>query len=139
MERNIIFHINETKLYEDLILMEGIYPVLFTCIDDFGNTYLSVCYRADGIKTCWLLAKTNPEKIIDLLSNKVTIRELFESDELWSIRSIKDEENMYVEKIEDYRLFDPAAFPAEGEYLDADNGEFVKEISVLQQRLSGHP
>lgn len=138
MGKQVLFQINEMKLYEDLVLVENIYPVLFTCIDNFGNTYLSVCYYADGIKTCWLLAKINPEKIIDLLSNKVTIRELFESDKLWSIRSIKGEEKMLVEKITDYRSFVPAAFPAKGEYMDADSGEFAEEISVLRQRLARH-
>lgn len=138
MNKDVLFQISGVKLYEDLILVENIYPVLFTCIDDFLNTYLSVCYYADGTKTCWLLAKTAPEKIINLLSNKVTIRELFESDELWLVCSTEDEENIYVEKIADYRSFDPAAFPVKGEYMDADSGEFTEEISVLQQRLASH-
>lgn len=138
MNKDVSFKISGVKLYEDLILVENIYPVLFTCIDDFWNTYLSVCYYADGVKTCWLLTKTDPEKLIALLSNNVTIRELFESDELWSVCSTEDKENIYVEKIADYRSFDPAAFPAEGEYIDADNGEFEEEISVLQQRLASH-
>lgn len=138
MNKDVLFQISEIKLYEDLILVENIYPVLFTCIDDFWNTYLSVCYYADGVKTCWLLTKTDPEKLIALLSNKVTIRELFESDELWSVCSTEDEENIYVEKIADYRSFDPTVFPVEGEYMDADSGEFTEEISVLQQRLASY-
>ena len=138
MKGNIIFRISDQNLYIDLILVENIYPVLFTCLDDYKNMYISVCYYADGTKTCWLLTKTDPEKLIALLSNKVTIRELFESDELWSVCSTEDEENIYVEKIADYRSFDPVAFPVKGEYMDADSGEFTEEISVLQQRLTSH-
>ena len=99
MRQNAIFKINNQNLYEDLILIDDIYPVLFTCVDDFENTYLSICYFADPSKILWLVTKTAPERVIDLLNNKVTIRELFESDELWAICKSKNEE-IQVKRIE---------------------------------------
>lgn len=134
MRQNAIFKINNQNLYEDLILNDDIYPVLFTCVDDFENTYLSICYFADPSKILWLVTKTAPERVIDLLNNKVTIRELFESDELWAICKSKNEE-IQVKRIEDCKNFDKNAFPAEGEYMDADTGEFEEEISILKKRI----
>lgn len=66
--------------------------------------------------------------------NKVTIRELFESDELWEICKSKNEE-IQVKRIEDCKNFDENAFPAEGEYMDADTGEFEEEIAILKKRI----
>ena len=134
MRQNAIFKINNQNLYEDLILNDDIYPVLFTCVDDFENTYLSICYFADPSKILWLVTKTAPERVIDLLNYKVTISELFESDELWAICKSKNEE-IQVKRIEDCKNFDKNAFPAEGEYMDADTGEFEEEISILKKRI----
>lgn len=134
MRQKIIFKINNQNLYEDLILIDNIYPVLFTCVDDLANTYLCSCYFADPSKTLWLVTKTEPECVIDLLNNRVTIRELFESDELWAICKSKNEE-IQVKRIEDYKNFDEKAFPAEGEYMHADTGEFEEEIAILKKRV----
>lgn len=134
MRQKIIFKINNQNLYEDLILIDNIYPVLFTCVDDLENTYLCSCYFADPSKILWLVTKTDLESVIDLLINKVTIRELFEFDELWEICKSKNEE-IQVKRIEDCKNFDENAFPAEGEYMDADTGEFEEEITILKKRI----
>lgn len=135
MKKNVMFRINDRNLYEDLIFVDYIYPVLFTCVDDFENTYISACYFADASKTLWLLAKTDPKLLIDLLNNKLTIRKLFETDELWAICKEKNR-NIQVKKIEDRNAFDQKAFPAAGEYMDSDIGEFDEEITVLKKRIS---
>ncbi|WP_455190081.1 hypothetical protein [Eubacterium ramulus] len=134
MRQKIIFKINNQNLYEDMILIDDIYPLLFTCVDDLENTYLCSCYFADPSKILWLVTKTDLESVIDLLINKVTIRELFESDELWAICKSKNEE-IQVKRIEDCKNFDEKAFPAEGEYMDADTGEFEEEIAILKKRV----
>ena len=133
--RNVVFQVNNKNLYEDQILLDYIYPVLFTCVDDFENMYISVCYNADASKTCWLLAKVDPVQVIDLLENKVTIRRLFECNDLWNISKIANNSHKCVEKILDYREFDSEAFPAEGEYMDADEDEFAEEIEVFKKRI----
>ena len=80
------------------------------------------------------MTKADSESVIDLLINKVTIRKLFESDELWAICKLKNEE-IQVKRIEDSKHFDKNAFPAEGEYMDTDIGEFEEEIAVLKRRI----
>lgn len=133
--KNVVFNVDNTNLYQDQVFFEGIYPVLFTCIDDYKNMYLAVCYQSDASKTCWLLAKVNPCQVIDLLQNKATIKELFECENLWNICKIANNSEKLVEKIKDYRNFDQTAFPVEGIYMDADTDEFSKEIELLKQFL----
>ena len=136
MMKNVVFKINNICLYEDQILLDYIYPVLFTCIDDFDNMYLSVCYDAEVSKTCWLLAKVSPDQVISLLENRVTIRELFECKDLWYICKYANSSEKYVEKIKDYKNFDQDAFPAKGEYMDAEEDEFLEEIELFRNRIS---
>lgn len=136
MMKNVIFKINNICLYEDQILLDYIYPVLFTCIDDFDNMYLSVCYDAEASKTCWLLAKVSPDQVISLLENRVTIRELFECKDLWYICKYANSSEKYVEKVKDYKNFDQDAFPAKGEYMDAEEDEFLEEIELFRNRIS---
>ena len=135
MKQKVMFRINNQNLYEDLVFIDGIYPVLFTCVDSLKYTYLCACYFADHSKTLWLVTKTEPERLIELLNNKETIREMFESDELWMICKSKSKKYIQVIKIADLKNFDKNAFPAEGEYMDADAEEFVEEISILKKRI----
>ena len=135
MEQKAMFRVNNQNLYEDLVFIDDIYPVLFTCVDDLENTYLSTCYFADHSKTLWLVTKIEPERVINLLNNKVTIRELFESDELWMICKSKSKKEIQVKQIADCKNFDKNAFPAEGEYMDVDEEEFEEEISILKKRI----
>ena len=135
MEQKAMFRVNNQNLYEDLVFIDDNYPVLFTCVDDLENTYLSTCYFADHSKTLWLVTKIEPERVINLLNNKVTIRELFESDELWMICKSKSKKEIQVKQIADCKNFDKNAFPAEGEYMDADEEEFEEEISILKKRI----
>lgn len=135
MMKNVVFKVDNKELYEDQVLLDYIYPVLFTCVDDFDNMYISVCYDADISKTCWLLAKVKPVQVIDLLENKITIREMFECDDLWNICKLSHSSEKNVEKIKDYKTFDSKAFPAKGEYMDADEGEFSEEIEIFKNRI----
>ena len=135
MMKNVVFKVDNKELYEDQVLLDYIYPVLFTCVDDFDNMYISVCYDADASKTCWLLAKVKPVQVIDLLENKITIREMFECDDLWNICKLSHSLEKNVEKIKDYKTFDSKAFPAKGEYMDADEGEFSEEIEIFKNRI----
>lgn len=135
MEQKAMFRVNNQNLYEDLVFIDDIYPVLFTCIDNLRNTYLCACYFADSSKTLWLVTKTEPERVIELLNNKETIREMFESDELWMICKLKSKKEIQVKQIADWKNFDKNAFPEEGEYMDADEEEFEEEISILKKRI----
>lgn len=65
------------KLYMDLILFEGRYPMLFTCTDDGGNLYICSQYNVDGEKRAWVVGKTTSAKVIAMLSDRLTIREAF--------------------------------------------------------------
>ena len=130
-----IFKIDSLDLKLDIVLVDFIYPVLFTCVDDYDNMYIVSCYLADSKTKEWLIAETSPEKVISLLQNETTIRDLFFNTNLWqailkaentvpSIRHVKADE------------LDSHIFPTEGEFMDADPDEFTTEIQQLSKRIN---
>ena len=64
-------------LYLDMVFVEYVRPVLFTCMNKKGELYLCTCCYADGQKVEWLAAQTTEKDLINLLENRATIRSLF--------------------------------------------------------------
>ena len=54
----------------------GKYPVLFTCKND-KDIYLFICYYVNSEKIKWIGTRTTYDNLIDLLENKITIRDAF--------------------------------------------------------------
>ena len=54
----------------------GKYPVLFTCKND-KDIYLFICYYVNSEKIEWIGTRTTYDNLIDLLENKITIRDAF--------------------------------------------------------------
>ncbi|WP_312279650.1 DUF6575 domain-containing protein [Oscillibacter sp.] len=123
------------KLYMDLILFEGRYPMLFTCTDDGGNLYICSQYNVDGEKHQWVVEKTTSAKVIAMLSDRLTIREAFGEREENVFRVIRYSGNQTpsVQEI----TFEEASreiLPTAGAYMDSDEGEFDEEIWELRKR-----
>ena len=54
----------------------GKYPVLFTCKND-KDIYLFICCLVNSEKIKWIGTRTTYDNLIDLLENKITIRDAF--------------------------------------------------------------
>lgn len=67
-----IFH--DIKI--DKILFESSYPILFTCIEN-RNIYLFICCVNNSDVTKWIGTKTSFPNLIELLTNKIAIRDTF--------------------------------------------------------------
>lgn len=128
------FKIGKHELYEDMILVDYIYPVLFTCVDDDDNIYIVACYCANSKEMKWLISKTTPRKIIDLLKNELSIREMFSEKYLWLGCQLKGESDPKVVSAK-YDEIEASAFPTAGAMMDAEDGEFDTEIEELAKRL----
>lgn len=111
----------------DKIFFESYFPIIFTCINKSNQLFFVVCCKnnQDGCK--WLICKTEPEKIVQLLKNKITVRNvLLESSERFSLNYIHNE----------YIFDDTAAdfnensiyLPKKDSFMYPDEGEFDKEI-----------
>lgn len=67
-----IFH--DIKI--DKILFESSYPILFTCIEN-RNIYLFICCVNNSDETKRIGTKTSFPNLIELLTNKIAIRDTF--------------------------------------------------------------
>lgn len=120
-------------LYYDFILLEFIYPVLFTCVDDEENMYLVSCPCADSSMQKWILTKTTPTVVEELLTDKITIRDAFvSSDKKWLIEKTASGTSIHA-----VRNFTDTDLPTAGYYMEAEDGEFDDEISVMRERQDG--
>lgn len=139
MRRNLqlFLNVDEHSLYMDLILVECRQPILFTCIDEKSHMYLVTCFRADSQERDWLIAETEPERIISLLSNELTIRDAFPAGDcaVYWVTKARDMERLSVRKCRADEI--PGEFfPTPGMFMDADEGEFKEELAELRMRAA---
>lgn len=127
------FRIDSHCLEIDQIFVEYIYPVLFTCIDESDNLYIVACYSADAEKAEWIIAETSPEDVIKLLTNKLSIREMFMKSVCWTAIQYAGAEYPTCTKTA-FANLDPKVLPTAGEYMDADPDEFDEEIKLMKKR-----
>ena len=65
------------KLYIDKILFETYLPILFTCKNDMNDIFICVCCQDNENGKKWLISETDGKVIVELLQNKLSIREAF--------------------------------------------------------------
>lgn len=122
------------QLYYDRILLDGDAPVLFTCKNVISQLYYCVCiYNVLGAQE-WLITKTTPKAMCDLLKNQITMRQAITvEDKIWFAKEKPNERISW-----DYKPvkdFPEDYLPTDGMYMDADGDEFDEEIrhyNILQ-------
>lgn len=134
---NKIFDFTETGVLKlDKIFFESYYPILFTCISEKKDIFLCVCCQADSNVRKWLITDVSPRTIIELLSNKITIRESFLKDEgsKYTVIYNMEDENFEIEEnnIKDWDEENSMDLPTAGEYMDAEEDEFLEEIEYFK-------
>lgn len=117
----------------DVILFEGAYPILFTCKSE-SDIYMFICCEFDGKNVKWIATKTDYKNLINLLRDKISIRESFlnGSNTMFAIdfngvdvlckELLKSEINSNI-------------LPSAGQYMGAEKGEFFEEILIFEERL----
>ena len=137
------FDFKETgSLKLDKIFFESYYPILFTCITEKNDLFLCVCCQADLNIRKWLVTNVSPSTIIELLSNKLTIRESFLKDRgaKYSIIYSMEDRNYQIEQdnAEDWDEVESINLPTVGEYMDAEGDEFLEEIRYFEDMENGN-
>ena len=115
------------QLYYDCILLDGDAPVLFTCKNIMSQLYYCVCiYNVIGAQE-WLITKTTPKVMCDLLKNTITMRQAITvEDKIWFAKEKPNGRISWDYKsVED---FPDDYLPTDGMYMDADDDEFDEEI-----------
>ncbi len=116
----------------DTILFEGKYPVLFTCKND-KDIYLFICYIANAQKIGWIGTKTTYENLIDLLENRITIRNAFLNitNSKFMIEYDGEEVQYNLKKSDE---IPENILPTAGEYMDAEEDEYREELAEFKKR-----
>lgn len=120
-------------LYIDQIIFESYYPILFTLKNDNDDLFLCVCHQYDYEGQKWLLTRTTPETVIEMLSDKIYLRDAFlKYDDLQvSIELDKDGEFQYHYDIkEDWDRDNSVVLPDPEEYLDVEPHEFDRILFI---------
>lgn len=121
------------QLYVEKVFLETYFPVIFTCTNDDNEDFFAVCCKSDASGCKWLIAKIDPEGIIELLSNSITMRDL--------LLTAKDKFSVdYIEK--QYSIsYDQEVFaansvflPKKDSFMYAEEGEFDDEIAYYKAR-----
>jgi|GEM_PF-3293783 len=121
------------------IFFESYYPILFSCRSGNDDLYLCVCCWRESDKTKWLVTKTSSKTIINMLENKITLRDAFLSGD--KRITITHAAGVYVVVENDPKDWNPTKsiyLPTAGEYMDAEHDEFADEIKFYKmQQLNG--
>lgn len=104
----------------------GKYPVLFTCKND-KDIYLFICYYVNSEKIKWIGTRTTYDNLIDLLENKIAIRDAFLNVTNNKIMIVYDGKEVKYE-IKKASEIPDEVLPTIGEYMDAEDGEYEEEI-----------
>lgn len=134
---NIYFDFIEIgKLKLDKIFFESYYPILFTCINEKKELFLCVCVKSNSVMKKWLISKINPQIIIDLLTDKITIRDAFLKDKRDKYTIVNDlskkDKRIEVNNQLDWDSGNSTDLPSAGEYMDVDEDEFFEEIKYYK-------
>lgn len=137
MNTNIFLNEDENlgPLYLDMVLVEATRPLFFTCIDNNDRMYACSCHCADGEKCQWVVVPTTCEKMIEVLTDGITIRDVFDgSDEdVFLVTLYAGSSQKVVEQVNLSQLPEDI-LPTPGYYMEAEEGEFDEEIAELRNR-----
>lgn len=115
----------------DRVLFESYHPLLFTCLDEYNNLFLCVCCHANNNEQKWLITNVSPQTILDLLNDKITIRDSFLKEKGNKYTIIYRNHEYFVEENNkfDWDQETSQSLPTPGEYIESDENEFVEEIN----------
>lgn len=121
-------------LYRDMVFAESTRPILFTCKDEKEDRYICSCHCADGEKCEWIVAPTTCERLIDLLCDRNTIRQIFDACEepAFLVTRYAGRETPDVRAVA-VRELPPTILPTAGYFMEAEEGEFDREIAELKE------
>ena len=103
---------------------------LFTCVNEQTELFLCVCCQSNIHGKKWLLVQTEPKMIINMLEDKITIRDAFihSGDRKFTI--FQNEQLSIQSNVEeDWDAVNSIALPDAGEYMEAEENEFAEDIS----------
>lgn len=119
-------------LYMYMVFVESMNPILLACRDDAANVYICSCHCQNTEKYEWIISLTTYERLIDVLTDKIPIREAF-LDDLSTTYVATQCPNTEVVKVTKRTLYAlDAILPTANCYMEADPDEFSEELAILE-------
>lgn len=121
------------ELFMYMVLVEERKPILFVCKDKNENVYICSRHYTDGKKCEWLLQETTYTRLIELLTDSITIRDIFTTEhEMLYVATLFTEEKRVIVQRYNIQDIDDRILPTAGYYMDVEADEFQKELEVLK-------
>lgn len=140
MNRNKEVFLNQNRilptLYYDMVFVHSIRPVLFSCRDDASNVYLCCCHCSSGEKAEWIIAPTSCERLVQLLTDQITIRNAFSEGHSECFVATMRAGEPSAAVVESPLEAVDASLPTAGYYMEAEPGEFDEELVQLRAEVS---
>mgnify|MGYP004521722451 CR=1 FL=1 len=119
------------QLYIDRVLFESYFPIIFTCLNEKNEIFISVCCQNNEKGCKWLIGKTNGINIVRMLRDEITIRQLlteYSSGKI-SVDYVKNEYSVTYNGLDwdEESLY----LPKKDSYMYAEDGEFDEEIAYF--------
>lgn len=95
--------------------------------NDIGDTFICICCQnnSNGIK--WLIGRTDVLRIVKMLKNEISIRQLLLNNTSEKICVDYKNEQYQIKYVDEWDK-DSIYLPKEDSYIDAEPGEFDKDI-----------
>lgn len=118
----------------DTILFESNYPILFTCTQE-QNVYLFSCCLVNASAIKWIGTETNYDALIQLLEDKITIKEAFLNGEKAKLLIEYDGKEVCCDFVAKEQI-PHELLPTDSEYMDSEEREFSEEIAYFKKKAS---
>ena len=126
--------IDNADLYIEKILVDyNSFPIFFVCRNIREELYIALCsdYRNEE----YILSKTRPKDLLDMLYGRITIREYFTKYEVyWNVKIGETPQDDRVEKIGKYQI-DSSVLPFEGEKYIIPSKDIKEYVLRLEAEI----
>ena len=118
--------------YENIFVSET-HPILYTCIDKQNNHYICLFSVESAKLRKWLISPVEIQTIIDMLEDKITIRECFaqrknKNPNKYTVVQVGNRLNCLINEPVDWNYETSKVLPTKGAYMEAEEDEFKEEI-----------
>lgn len=135
MDHKILcYKIDNKEYYLEHELFGLVTPILYTCLSDDHERI--ICLASDSKNGIYICAKIHTQVIVDMLANKITIREMFEKAyTLYVVESDGKNSELDTVKEMNIKYIDDDLLPTKGYYFDlekdeTDNCEFFYKLKA---------
>ena len=109
----------------DQIIFGPVYPILFTCFNAYHELFLCICPQNNEKGKKWVIVKTAPEILVDMLQDNITMYDAFFVSQInHKFLAIVEKMTKDKTKIRAYGAYDVINWPEIAIYLP-DRGEYL--------------